>query len=108
MVGTRYSTYSAPGTFGQVIYPPPFVPYLETMSGAKCGGEFTDAGMRTKDMATRKPDWAVRQIVRRDRPDRCVEDICRHGIGHPNKQWLMKQNDTYAGVHGCDGCCHES
>jgi len=56
-------------------------------------------------MATRKPDWAVKQIVRRDRPDRCVEDICQHGVGHPNKQWLKKQNNTYAGVHGCDGCC---
>lgn len=58
-------------------------------------------------MDTYKPDWAVKQIVRRDRLDQCVEDICRHGVGHPNKQWLEKQNDTYAGVHGCDGCCSE-
>lgn len=32
-----------------------------------------------------------------------VEDICEHGIGHPNKA-KTKANFYYA-IHGCDGCC---
>ena len=42
-----------------------------------------------------------------------VEDICEHGVGHPNKEWLNEQikkglseDDVWGlSVHGCDGCC---
>lgn len=51
-----------------------------------------------------KATWAIKQIVRSDRGG-LVEDICRHGVGHPNLTWLSKQTNKYAGVHGCDGCC---
>lgn len=53
----------------------------------------------------KKPDWAVDQIVR---ASGLVEDICEHGIGHPNKEWLEEHdpNDKFKwSVHGCDGCC---
>jgi len=52
-----------------------------------------------------KANWAVQQIIRSDRYDKCVEDICKHGVGHPNKHWLAKQVAEHHGVHGCDGCC---
>jgi len=52
-----------------------------------------------------KPDWAVNQIVR---ASGLVEDICEHGIGHPNISWLkLHDPDGEKGysIHGCDGCC---
>lgn len=55
----------------------------------------------------KKPDWAVNQIVR---VSGLVEDICEHGIGHPNKEWLEEHdsdNKKSFAVHGCDGCCFQ-
>lgn len=52
----------------------------------------------------KKPTWAIKQIVRHDRGG-MVEDICRHGIGHPNKEWLKKHGTKTDSVHGCCGCC---
>ena len=52
-----------------------------------------------------KPDWAVDQIVR---SSGLVEDICEHGIGHPNIDWLKihdSDGEKGFGTHGCDGCC---
>lgn len=54
-----------------------------------------------------KPDWAVGQTVRETG---LLEDLCEHGVGHPNKQWLAERKIThpwqaYWGTHGCDGCC---
>ena len=53
----------------------------------------------------KKPVWAVDQIIR---ASGLVEDICVHGVGHPNKEWL-EGNDPDGkkswAVHGCDGCC---
>lgn len=51
-----------------------------------------------------QPDWAVSQHIRDDCGD-LVEDICEHGIGHPNSVWLAKHGREVDGVHGCDGCC---
>ena len=35
-----------------------------------------------------------------------LEDVCEHGVGHPNKDFLEKEGLPGAwGVHGCDGCC---
>ena len=55
----------------------------------------------------KKPDWAVQQIIRESG---LVEDICKHGVGHPNIEWLKKQ-DAWGkfgfAVHGCDGCCNK-
>lgn len=37
-----------------------------------------------------------------------VERICEHGIGHddPDSVAFMKRHgQSWAGVHGCDGCC---
>jgi hypothetical protein len=44
------------------------------------------------------------------RDDRGIfERTCPHGIGHPDPDSLRRaveyDEDTYAGVHGCDGCC---
>ena len=33
-----------------------------------------------------------------------VDDICKCGIGHPNRGFLSK-NKGYSGIHGCCGCC---
>ncbi len=51
------------------------------------------------------PEWAVTQIVR---STGLVEDICEHGIGHPNLAWLKLHDpdgEKGYGIHGCDGCC---
>jgi len=52
-----------------------------------------------------KPDWSIKQIVRENE---LVEDICKHGIGHPNLEWLQEYDpdgEKGFGIHGCDGCC---
>lgn len=56
-------------------------------------------------MEYEKPDWAVKQITR---ASGLVEDICEHGVGHPNQEWLDKHDPsrkTGISIHGCDGCC---
>lgn len=52
-----------------------------------------------------KPFWAVSQLIRETG---LVEDVCEHGIGHPNITWLTKHDEEGTkrfGVHGCCGCC---
>jgi hypothetical protein len=51
----------------------------------------------------KKPDWAVDQIIRENG---VVEDICKHGVGHPNLEYL-KERPNDKGIHGCceDSCC---
>ena len=37
-----------------------------------------------------------------------VERICEHGIGHDDPDsvaYFHSIGETWAGVHGCDGCC---
>lgn len=52
-----------------------------------------------------KPEWAVKQIIRESG---LIEDVCVHGIGHPNRNWLnIHDPDGSKGFacHGCDLCC---
>jgi len=59
---------------------------------------------RKKYLAQYPPaPWAVDQVIRFDR-EMMVEDICKHGCGHPNKIWMEKHPDS-SSVHGCCGCC---
>jgi hypothetical protein len=67
------------------------------------GFESCHARMITK---YKKPTWAVNQIIRDDWGG-IVEDICEHGIGHPNKEWLKKHGKECDNIHGCDGCCSQ-
>lgn len=56
-------------------------------------------------MKYKKPRWAIQQIRR---ASGLVEDICEHGVGHPNKDSLAEmESNGYHGfeVHGCCGCC---
>ena len=51
------------------------------------------------------PEWAVGQVVR---SNGLVEDLCEHGIGHPNVRWMNihdPDGELGYGIHGCDGCC---
>lgn len=49
------------------------------------------------------PPWAAQQIRR---ASGLIEDVCEHGIGHPNREWLRVYGDrSHLSVHGCDGCC---
>ena len=53
------------------------------------------------------PSWAVAQTIRETG---LVEDMCKHGIGHPNQKWLAKHDydgKLMMGIHGCDGCCRQ-
>ncbi len=38
------------------------------------------------------------------REDGRIEQMCKHGVGHPIGH-LNKWQDSWMGVHGCDGCC---
>lgn len=52
-----------------------------------------------------KPEWAVYQVRR---ASGLVEDTCKHGVGHPNAEWMKKhapEGHRGWGIHGCDGCC---
>ena len=56
--------------------------------------------MTTKYAQLRK-DWPAVM-----REDGCrMEIICPHGCGHPVKSLSRNWDDTWMGVHGCDGCC---
>ena len=51
------------------------------------------------------PSWASHQIIR---ASGLVEDICEHGVGHPNAVYLEEHDpdgSKMLGVHGCCGCC---
>ena len=53
----------------------------------------------------KKPKWAVQQITRESG---LIEDICKHGVGHPNRDWIKKYDSRGIkgfSIHGCDGCC---
>ena len=53
----------------------------------------------------KKPRWAIKQITRETG---LIEDICKHGVGHPNIEWLKlhdPEGKLAFSVHGCDGCC---
>ena len=52
--------------------------------------------------------WARGQLIRETG---LLEDLCKHGVGHPNLAWLKAndpKNRRRLDVHGCCGCCHES
>lgn len=56
-------------------------------------------------MEYKKPSWVVQQITR---ASGLLEDICKHGTGHPNKDFLEKHPEFVKkgfASHGCDGCC---
>lgn len=48
------------------------------------------------------------KIHLRDDKGFLVERICEHGVGHDDPDsvaYFHKHGQTWAGVHGCDGCC---
>lgn len=52
-----------------------------------------------------RPEWAVDQIVR---ASGLVENVCKHGIGHPHPMSVKRFEEIgikSMDVHGCDGCC---
>jgi len=52
-----------------------------------------------------KPEWAEYQLIRMSG---LVEDICIHGIGHPNREWIKDYPaNKHLAIHGCDGCCNK-
>lgn len=49
-------------------------------------------------------EWPA--IMRED--GKRVEIICPHGVGHPVKSLSNRWDDSWMGVHGCDGCCNSA
>lgn len=53
-----------------------------------------------------KPWWALYQVTR---TSGVVEDVCEHGCGHPNADYLKDNTEKVQkerlGIHGCCGCC---
>ena len=69
--------------------------------------EKSDTASKVDQEKYPKPDWAISQLTR---ASGLVEDICEHGVGHPNQDWLVRRKfshptENHWGVHGCDGCC---
>lgn len=75
-------------------------------------------GMRVHDESTCKPpcpfhspsDHPLKDAPMHIRVDKdfLVERICPHGIGHDDPDsvaYMQEQGFSWAGVHGCDGCC---
>ena len=61
--------------------------------------------MKVKKKSQKKwpqPKWAILQIFRENG---VVENLCKHGVGHPNRVWLEQNPSPYADIHGCDVCC---
>mgnify|MGYP001597965212 CR=1 FL=1 len=49
--------------------------------------------------------WAVKQVLR---DNGILEDVCGHGVGHPNSAYLEHFDAggyLGLGVHGCCWCC---
>lgn len=68
-------------------------------------GEEANIDVEIDQELYQKPDWGVEQIVR---ASGLVEDICEHGIGHPNLEYIKKHDpdgELGLGIHGCDLCC---
>lgn len=57
-----------------------------------------------KTNADIKAEWPA--IMRED--GRRMEIICPHGVGHPVKSLSVNWDDSWMGVHGCDGCCGQA
>lgn len=56
----------------------------------------SDHPLKDADMVLRLDKYAL------------IERLCPHGIGHDDPDsvvWLHSRGQTWAGVHGCDGCC---
>lgn len=73
-------------------------------TGLNTGG-FGKGERMSRRMPYRRPKWAVQQVVR---GSGLVEDICKHGVGHPNSDWLNRhdpKDKRGLALHGCDGCC---
>lgn len=52
-----------------------------------------------------KPAWAIAQLIRMSG---LLEDICEHGVGHPNQAFLDANKEMFDkgySIHDCDGCC---
>lgn len=41
----------------------------------------------SKRLSYSRPKWATQQVVR---SSGLVEDVCKHGVGHPNSDWLRR------------------
>jgi len=63
-----------------------------------------------------KPEWSKSQIIRKDK-NNLIEDICKHGVGHPNHEFIKSYYKTkrkyeddpeMLTMHGCCGCCHKN
>lgn len=48
--------------------------------------------------------WAVDQIIRFEKEKIKIQDICEHGLPHPNKDWRKDQKKS-ENHKNCDGCC---
>lgn len=43
------------------------------------------------------------------REDGRIEQLCKHGVGHPVGHWKENGWDkSWMGSHGCDGCCYKA
>jgi len=69
---------------------------INVHSKKTCKGEYCCIHNPSKHALSDAP-----QNWREDR--RIMERICEHGIGHPDRDQIMR--DEAGWVHACDGCC---
>lgn len=75
--------------------------------------EYYGDALRLKYRKIPQPSWAC---ARTKREAGLVEDLCEHGVGHPNAYWvnwvlthlITGVDYSYFWVHGCCGCCYKS
>ena len=78
---------------------------LKTHGAAQCAGPLAENGKpiccihnpSDHHMLTWQQNW---------RGDKgMMERLCPHGVGHPDPDDLKVRTTSWAGTHGCDGCC---
>ena len=48
------------------------------------------------------PEYATHQIIR---ASGLIEDVCIHGVGHPNENWLKIHDPDGSKGYAIHGCC---
>lgn len=78
---------------------------LRTHGASQCRGPLADNGNPVccihnpsdHHMVTWPQNWRGDKGI--------MERLCSHGTGHPDPDDLKVRTTTWAGVHGCCGCC---
>lgn len=69
---------------------------------AKQKTKIVEKGILYQGHVYEKPEWVIRQVISQYG---MIEDHCKHGVAHPNQEYL-KKNPGCCSLHACCGCCN--